>query len=285
VRGESNPLRAWERCRTTIPTAPGSGSEEARRPLDPPRSCRRPSASPPRPDEKPREWRQNHAVKTDTLLACGAVAGPGFVIAFLVEGATRAEYDPLRHPVSSLALGDYGWTQIVNFIVTGLLMLAFAVGLRRALRPGPGSTWGPLLIALVAIGLTGAGIFVTDPLSGYPPGTPERLEYTPRGVLHDIFSLPVFTALPAASFVFTRVFAKRGQRGWAAYSAVTGVVFIVAFLLASVGFDQAEGLVAVAGLFQRIALTVGLGWLALLAIHVRRRRSEWPGAVPIDVSV
>ena len=82
-------------------------------------------------------------MKTTTLLACGAVAGPLFIVAFLIEGATRADYSPLRHPVSSLALGDAGWMQVVNFIVTGLLMLAYAVGLRRALRPGPGSTWGP----------------------------------------------------------------------------------------------------------------------------------------------
>jgi hypothetical protein len=47
-------------------------------------------------------------VKTKTLLACGVIGGPLFVTALLVEGATRANYDPLRHPVGSLALGDSG---------------------------------------------------------------------------------------------------------------------------------------------------------------------------------
>jgi hypothetical protein len=79
-------------------------------------------------------------MKTRTLLACGVIAGPLFVGAFLLEGATRADYDPLRHPLSSLALGDFGWTQIANFIVAGLLTLAFSIGLRRARRPGKGST-------------------------------------------------------------------------------------------------------------------------------------------------
>ena len=113
-------------------------------------------------------------MKTKTLLACGVIGGPLFVATFLVEGATRAGYDPLRHPVSSLALGDSGWTQTANFIVTGLLTLAFAAGLRLALRPPEGSTWGPLLIGVWAVGLLGAGIFVTDPVSGYPPGRPDR---------------------------------------------------------------------------------------------------------------
>jgi hypothetical protein len=49
------------------------------------------------------------------------IAGPLFVVAFLVEGATRPDDDPLRHPASSLALGPFGWTQTAKFIVAGLL--------------------------------------------------------------------------------------------------------------------------------------------------------------------
>jgi len=210
-------------------------------------------------------------VKTKTLLACGVVAGPLFVVVFLVEGATRAHYDPLRHPISSLALGDSGWTQRTNFLVTGLLMLAFAIGLRRALRPLGGPTWGPLLVGACAIGLLGAGIFVADPMNGYPPGTPDkRLHYSTHGVLHDLFSAPVFLGLPVACFVFSRWFAARGKRGWTTYSAVTGVVFLGAFILSSAGFGQTEGLVDVAGLFQCVALIVGFGWMSLLAVRFLR---------------
>lgn len=53
------------------------------------------------------------------LLRCGVVAGPLFVAVFLVEGATRAAYSPLRHPVSSLALGVDGWMQVANFAIAG----------------------------------------------------------------------------------------------------------------------------------------------------------------------
>jgi hypothetical protein len=208
-------------------------------------------------------------VKTKTLLACGAIAGPLFVVAFVVEGATRVNYDPLRHPVSSLALGDSGWTQTANFVIVGLLTLAFAIGLRLALRPGKASTWGPLLIGVWAIGLLGAGVFVTDAVSGYPPGTPDRLSgYSWHGALHDLFSLLGFVALSTACFVFGRRFAARGERGWAAYSALSGLAFAVAFVLASAGFGQTEGLVHLAGLLQRIAVVVGFGWLTLLAAHL-----------------
>ena len=205
-------------------------------------------------------------MKTKMLLACGVIGGPLFVATFLVEGATRAYYDPLRHPVSSLALGNSGWTQTVNFLVTGLLMLAFAVGLRRALRPPESSIWGPLLVGVWGIGLLGAGLFLTDPVSGYPPGAPDRLSgYTWHGALHDIFSLFAFVALATACFIFGRRFARRGERGWEIYSVVSGLVFVVAFVLSSAGFGHAAGLADLAGLFQRVAVTVGFGWLTLLA--------------------
>jgi hypothetical membrane protein len=212
------------------------------------------------------------AMTMKRLLACGAIAGPLFTLAWAVEGATRAHYNPLRHPISSLELGDSGWMQVATFIVAGLLTLAFAIGLRRALRPPRRSTWGPLLIGAFAIGLLGAGIFVTDPVSGYPPGTPDHLQ-TYGGVhaaLHDLFSVPIFVGLPIACLLFARRFAGWGQRGWAIYSAVTGVVFAAGFVLTNLAFNQAEGLVEFGGLFQRITLIVGWGWLTLLAVHLLR---------------
>ena len=61
------------------------------------------------------------AGQTRRLLRCGMWAGPVFTATFLAEGAVRDGYRPLRHPVSSLALGPRGWIQTVNFAVTGVL--------------------------------------------------------------------------------------------------------------------------------------------------------------------
>lgn len=148
--------------------------------------------------------------ETRTLLASGVFAGPLFVGTFLAEGATRAGYEPLRHPVSSLALGDHG---CANFVVAGLLTLAFAVGMRRASPSSKRSIRGPFLVGVWAIGLIGAGIFPTYPVSGYPPGTPDKLTgYSWHDAIHDLaFSLPGFVALAAACFVFCRWFAGRGR--------------------------------------------------------------------------
>jgi Protein of unknown function (DUF998) len=214
---------------------------------------------------------------TKALCLCGVVAGPLFSVAWIVEGATRVNYDPLRYPISSLSIGDAGWMQIATFIITGLLVLAFAIGLRSALRPS-GSLWGPALVGLAGIGLIGAGIFVTDPLNGYPPGTPLiPTERTIHGILHDLFGIPFFLGLPITGFVFARRFARRSQRGWAAYSAISGFAIFAVFFFARLslrpGFEEMAGLF---GLFQRIAVTIGWAWLTLLAVYMLKA----PLAIP-----
>jgi hypothetical membrane protein len=199
------------------------------------------------------------------LLSCGVVAGPLFVAVFLIEGELKPDYDPMRHPVSSLALGPYGWTQTVNFLVTGLLTVAFALGLAHF--SGVRRKVGAALVGIWGIGLIGAGLFVTDPVSGYPPGTPVFPEEpTTAGMLHDLFSVPAFFALWTACFVL----AWGASRRWALYSVLSGIVVFVAFAVSGVGFSQDESAVDIAGLAQRISVIAGWTWLTVLAIRVRR---------------
>lgn len=210
----------------------------------------------------------NDTVMTRTLLAGGAVGCVLFIVAFLIEGAIRSDYNALRYPISSLSIGALGWMQVANFIITGLLILGFALGLRRALPPAPGATWGPLLIGLAGIGLIGAGIFTTDPVYGYPPSAPILLaQESVPGQLHDLFSVLVFLGLPMACFVFSRHFLSLGERGWAVYSVLSGVGILVFFVLAAVGFSQTPGFVNFAGVYQRLSIITGWAWMALLALH------------------
>jgi Protein of unknown function (DUF998) len=183
------------------------------------------------------------------------------------------DYDPLRHPVSSLALGRFGWTQTLNFIVVGLLTLAFAVGLVR-LR-GARQKVGGTLVGIWGVGLIGAGAFLTDPVSGYPPGTPPTpVEATTSGTLHDLFSVAAFFALGAACFVLA---GGKGWR-WAIYSVLSGATFLGAFFVAGIGFGQTQPFVEVAGLWQRVCVLIGWTWLTMLALRLlpeeRRRTSS-----------
>ena len=152
------------------------------------------------------------------LLTCGAAAGPLFLTTVLIQEATRAGFDPTRHPLSALSLGDHGWIQTTNFVVTGILAAAGAVGARRALGLGHAHTWGPLLLGSYALALIAAAAFVTDPVAGFPTtGTAVATPSLP-GQLHNTAALVSGLALDAAGIVFARRFLRRGQHAWATYS-------------------------------------------------------------------
>lgn len=202
------------------------------------------------------------------LLLCGVIAGPFFIVVFLIEGSLRSGYQPMRQPVSSLAIGPRGWVQKANFLITGVLMLACAFGLSSALVPYGGSFWAPILVGIFALGLIGAGMFTTD-ITGLPREKGFVIKRTKSGILHDLSSLPVFVALFFAEcFVFAHLFAVAGEYGWEIYSIISGTLFIIGFVLAGVGFSGLTKLSPIGGLLQRLTIGIGWVWLALVVAHL-----------------
>src|SRR4026209_221754 len=101
----------------------------------------------------------NDTKLTKSLLTCGIIAGPLYIIVGLIQMAIRPGFDITRHSLSLLANGALGWIQILNFLATGMLLIAGAVGVKRALQSGPGSLWAPRMLGLYGLGLVGASIF------------------------------------------------------------------------------------------------------------------------------
>lgn len=175
------------------------------------------------------------------LLACGPLGSVFFTTVYLIEGALHPGYSLIREPISSLELVAHGWTQRANFIIFGVLILCFAVGIRRVLAGGIGATWFPILQALVAVGLLISGVFVRDPL-------------------HTIGDFVSFLAMLAGFVVIARRFAAEPRwRGWAAYSLVSAVAILA--LLAAFGYAQGHG--GPAGLLERLAVLVRSVWSLL----------------------
>jgi hypothetical protein len=203
---------------------------------------------------------------TKGLLGYGVIAGPIYVGVSLAQALTRTGFDPTRHQWSLLSNGDLGWVQITNFLLTGLMTVAFAVGLRRALGTGPGATWAPRLVAAYGAGLVVAGVFRADPALGFPPGTPAgQGAVSWHGVVHLAAAGIGFTCLAVACFVLARRLAADGQRGWAAYSRVVGVVFLAGFGCVAAGVGAVW-----ANLAFVAAVLVVFAWLSALATHLYR---------------
>lgn len=206
------------------------------------------------------------AIQTN-LLTCGAAAGPLFIIVFFIEGAFRPGYSAMRQAVSALSVGARGWIQQANFVVVGSLFLAYAFGLRLALQPYGASFWEAFLVATYAVGLIGAGAFVTD-MVGPPRDPAARSTRTWAGIAHDIFSLLAFASLAINSFVFAHLFATSGSSAWSLYCVVSGVCLVVGFVLFARGFASASRLKSIAGLLQRLTIAIGWLWASLLAMHL-----------------
>ena len=199
---------------------------------------------------------------TKFFLICGMVFAPLFFAVVFTQYFTRAGADIRQAPLSLLSLGDLGWIQIANFIITGLLALACAIGIRRALAGNAGGTWGPLLIAASGLGLILAGIFHPDPSYGFPPGTPAGAAATMSGhaTIHQTGFFIVVISLIAACFVFSRGFRSRVQNKWGIYSIATG---IVAPVLIIVGFTT-NTIWAIT-----CAAVITFGWLSVVAGRLR----------------
>ncbi|MCP2637442.1 DUF998 domain-containing protein [Microbacterium sp. HD4P20] len=165
---------------------------------------------------------------TAGLLACAIAGSALFVVTVLVQSVTRVGFDPRVHALSMLALGDLGWVQTTNFILSGALILVSVAGFHRALSPGRGRTWGPILIGLFGIGLIWGGLFPTDAGLGFPDGAPSGMtEPTLVGTLHNLSPTLIAVSLVAACIVLARRFAGEKRWGWTAYCIATPVAYLV----------------------------------------------------------
>jgi Protein of unknown function (DUF998) len=142
------------------------------------------------------------------LLACGAVAGPMYVAVTAAQALTRDGFDLSRHPFNALTAGDLGWIHRTNLFLAGVLTVLFAVGVGRVLRPGRGARWGPRLLGLYGLGLMIGGVFSSNPVSGFPPGTSP--ETTWHGMVHVAARGSGYVVLIAASLVIAGGSPPRG---------------------------------------------------------------------------
>jgi hypothetical membrane protein len=202
---------------------------------------------------------------TRSLLAFGVIAGPFYVAVSLAQAVVRDGFDLTRHDWSLLANGAGGWIQITNLILTGLMVVAAAVGWRRAMGTGIGGRWAPRLLAAYGVGMAAAGVFRADPMHGFPAGTPAGPPVAPtlHGTLHFVSGGVGFLALIIATLVMAKRFRREGRTGRAVGSIVTGVVFLASF----VGIASGSASPTITLTFTAAVLLVWV-WLSSTSVHL-----------------
>ncbi len=211
-------------------------------------------------------------MNTRTLITAGVTAGPFFVAVAGAQALTRSGFDLSRHPLSLLSLGDQGWIQITNFIVTGTLVIAAAVGAHRSLAAGRGRVWGPRLLGAHGAGLILAGVFTADPSLGFPAGAPtgEPEAYSWHSMVHGVGFGLAMLSLIAACVVFSRRFAVERDHGWVTYCVATAFGMPAILAVGSVEFSLRAAAVTV----------VAFAWIG--ALSIRLGRTDTHDARPVD---
>jgi hypothetical protein len=180
--------------------------------------------------------------KVQTALLATRFSGILFVMTFLVLGAIAPGYNALRETISALEFTTLGFAQRINFFIFGLMLMLFALALRRELGAGSGAVLIPVFQYLSGIGVSGDAVFIHEPL-------------------HLVCDLIAFNSALLVLFLFARRFSGDPRwKGWTAYSILTALLMI-AFLTA---FGVANHLGGPAGVFEKLASLTRTSWSVLL---------------------
>src|SRR5262252_7375578 len=188
-----------------------------------------------------------------TLLGCGVASGPIFLLIFVIQVLIHPEFQFTHSEPSQLSIGSLGWIQIANFVIGGLLVIAGGLGMRGVLRSSKGGSWGPFLLEIFGIGQVGVGVFVADPVGS--------ASMTLRGTMHLIFGGLSFGCLMVACFVFARTFTSLGQKPWAIFSALTGLLFLAGFFSAANASQGARSI----QFFLNLIFVLAWVWISLIS--------------------
>jgi hypothetical membrane protein len=212
-----------------------------------------------------REGGAGHALERHPVIAALAavgIVGPIiFGVVALVQSVLRQDHNLVAHPISALAAGTSGWVQNVNFLLFGLAMIAYAVGLHLGVRP---SRWGVVSVAflvLSGIGLVWGGVFPATDATGAFDGT---------RVLHIPGFIMTFLGGGIGLIVMSRRMARDPRwQSVATYALATGIAMLVLILVGG-GLVRPPGapLHAWFGLFQWVLLAVWFPCTIILALRL-----------------
>jgi len=204
-----------------------------------------------------------HAAVTRSMLGWGVLAGPIYLGVGLLLAVTRTGFNLGEHQLSLLMLGDGGWMQRANLVLSGLICGVAAIGFRRAMNRAGSPSKAPHLLFAFAIGLVASAIFPPDPVDDFPPGA--ESEATASGILHLGFGALSFACLAAACFVAARWIARRGDTGWSRYSQASGATILIGFVGGAALSQSPVGV-----LLLWIAVVAGYAWIAATSVYLWR---------------
>lgn len=197
-------------------------------------------------------------------LAAAGIAGPLiFTVVAVAHSLLRSDHSLVALPISALAVGPSGWVQNVNFVICGLLFLAYPIGLHLRIRQTRWGVVGPALLVVSGAGLVLAGLFPAVDASG-------NLTYDSLG--HTVASFMAFLGTGGGFIVMWRRLA--GDPSWrnlATYTLSSGVAIVVlVFAFGALAEEPGAPLHPWIGLFQWVIVAVWITCTVVLCLRLLR---------------
>ena len=195
----------------------------------------------------------------------GMIGTTLFTLSFTINGLLRTDYNPVKMYVSELAIGSSGWIQVVSFILLGVSVILFALGIRKTFSTGRASRAAPILFMIIGVSYVLSGLFVTDPQAMFDN------QQTPHGIIHGIVGALVFSLSAVCCFVLWRRFRiDEKWRSLSVFSLIAGVIMAVLIVMMKIGQIHAGLLKDWAGMVQRFCLITSYMWIFLISFKMKK---------------
>ncbi len=191
------------------------------------------------------------------FLALLAIVGiADFLLNIAALHFVRPDVNPVLEPMSTYAVGPYGFLFTAADIGGGLAALALTFGLYLGIAPPGRSYVGLFLLGLYGVSVLLAGIFPID-VGG---------EATMVGTIHNIVGNILFFAFPVGVILLSLGMGKDERwRSFRRPALVMSLLVVLTVILTMVGFNLDIGF----GVTQRLANVTALAWMLLAALHLR----------------
>lgn len=190
---------------------------------------------------------------------CGIIILPIDVVIFYILGALTPGYNSLTKTISELGEtgAQYALLTSIYFIISGIIIILFSLGLNEGITESKGSWIGPFLLAMEGgFDFIGSGVFPCDV---------DCAGQTFSGMMHYVVSLVGLVCLTLAPFFIWKTLKK--DEKWAGYEKFSLIMGIL--LLFLVGFFMISFITQLlVGLLQRILYYTYLTWIFVLAIKL-----------------
>jgi hypothetical protein len=196
-------------------------------------------------------------------LATVAVVGEAVLLASAWLLPLASEYRLVGDNISELALGRYGFVQILAFLISGLAVIGLAYVIRQLTRGSRGSFLGSLLIGIYGLAGLVVGIFPTDRIDSKA----DVMTQSATGWVHTMTAFVAYISVVVGMFVLTWTFGHHPR--WRSLTVWSSLLAGAALALL---FVQTQG--SWVGLMQRLMITAVSGWMILVALRARRIASE-----------